>query len=169
MDLQLTNYFSTSISYYNDDLTWCISRAKPFPVWLNMWRVGSLICWILGFLIVYLNGTVVFFLLKYEKDHQGFMKKDLHYTILQMALPTFTGTAQNMSYRPKSIILMIYIGIMLSTGILISIAWNCFLVKALSHPFQGTQINTISQIINDDFRFVGEQLAHTKIVQQPLV
>lgn len=158
--------FATTTAYMQNDRTWCVSLAKPIPVWLNLWMIASEPIWCLALVTVYLEGFVVFLLMRYEHGHAGFMKKDFHYCLLMMAASSFTGMP-HMTYRPKSKHLGFFICVMLMTGILISIAWNCFLIKVLTQPKFTEQISTISGIIEKDFRLIGLHNGKDLMLMQP--
>lgn len=158
--------FAATTAYMHNDRTWCVSLAKPIPVWMNLWRIASEAIWCLAFVTVYLEGVILYMLMRYERGHAGFMKKDFHYCVLMMAMSAFTGTP-HMTYRPKSKRLSLFIGLILMTGILISIAWNCFLVKVLTQPKYNAQISTISEIMEKDFHLIGLHNGKDLMLMQP--
>lgn len=149
-----------------NEQTWCVSRAKPIPVWLNMWQIASEPIWCLAFVTVYSEGLILYLLMRYERGHAGFMKKDFHYCVLMMATSAFTGMP-HITYRPKSKRLSLFIGLTLTTGILISTAWNCFLVKVLTRPTYKTQVTTVKELIENDFRLVGGIDGKSIMLRQP--
>lgn len=69
-------------------------------------------------------------------------------------------------YRPRNTMVMIFVGLMLIEGIVVSALWNGFLVRIISHPIQSVQTQAIVEIISDDFRLVGTTFALHKIQQQ---
>lgn len=158
--------FATSIAYMQDERTWCVSRAKQIPVWLNMWRITTKTIWCLAFITIYVEGLILYLLMQYERGHAGFMKKDYHYCVLIMATAAFTGMP-HMTYRPKSKRMSLFIGLMLLTGILISTAWTCFLIKALTRPIYGAQISTVSELIENNFDLVGTYSGKDLMLLQP--
>lgn len=167
-NLKIQAYFASTIGYYSDDITWCISRVKPIPLWLNMWQVVDKISWCLAFLSGYLNGFALYFVIRHDTN-PVWLRKDLHYTIICMALPAFIGFAQNVQYHPKRNIIRFFIGFVLLQGVVISSLWNGFLVKRITHPMMGIQTVSIKQLISDDFRLVGNLFALHNIEQQNTV
>lgn len=149
-----------------NEQTWCVSRAKPIPVCLNMWQIASEPIWCLAFVTVYSEGLVLYLLMRYERGHAGFMKKDFHYCVLMMATSAFTGMP-HITYCPKSKRLSLLIGLTLTTGILISTAWKCFLVKVLTRPAYKTQVTTVKELIENDFRLVGGIDGKSIMLRQP--
>lgn len=150
----------------DNDRTWCVSLAKPIPVWLHMWQITTWFIWCLALLAIYLEGLILYLLMMYERGHAGFMMKDYHYCVLMMATSYFAGTT-NSTYRPKSKRMSLFIGLMLITGILISTAWNCFLIKMLTHPIYNDQVSTISEMIKNDFHLTGTYGVKLLMLQQP--
>lgn len=128
-----------------------------------MWQVGDKMSWCLAFLAGYLNGFILYFMFQFDQNPY-WIRKDLHYTIICIALPAFIGNSQ--MYRPRNTMVMIFIGLMLIEGIIVSALWNGFLIRVISHPIQGMQTQAIAEIIADDFRLVGTSFAMHKIQQQ---
>lgn len=149
-----------------NERTWCVSRAKPIPVWLNMWRITTKPIWCMALVTIYLEGLVLYLLMQYERGHTGYMKKDYHYCVLMMAMSAFAGMP-HITYRPKSKRMSLFFGLMLITGILISTAWNCFLIKVLTSPIYNAQISTISELMEHDYRLVGSYNGKEFMMQQP--
>lgn len=158
--------YSYTVPFIQDDITWCVSRAKPIPVWLNMWQITSETIWCLAFITVYLEGLIIYLLMRYERGHVGFMKKDFHYCVLMMAMSAFTGMS-NITYRPKSKQLSLFVGLLLITGILISTIWNCFLIKVLTRPIYQKQVTTIKELMENDFRLAGGFDGKDLMMMQP--
>lgn len=127
------------------------------------WQVGDKLSWTISFLAAYLNGFVLYFLIQGDENPYWF-RKDLHYTIICIALPAYIGFSQ--IYRPRAILVHLFLGLMLLEGVVISGLWNGVLLRIITHPIQGIQTQTIAEIISDDFRLVGNTFALHKIQQQ---
>lgn len=164
--LDTLRVFAMSTAYMQNDRTWCVSLAKPMPLWLNMWHIASEPIWCLAFVTVYLEGLILYMFMRYERGHPGFMKKDFHYCLLMMAMIAFTGMP-HMKYHPKSKRLSLFIAFILISGILISIAWNCFLVKVITSPNHNEQISTVAEILERKFRLIGLYNGKELMMMQP--
>lgn len=149
-----------------DERTWCVSRAKPIPVWMNLWQITTKPIWCLALAAIYFEGLILYLLTKHERGHAGFMKKDFQYCVMMMAMPAFAGMPQT-TYRPKSRRVRLFIGLMLITGILISTVWNCFLIKVLTRPIYGAQIVTVAELIENDYDLVGTFSGKDLMLLQP--
>lgn len=158
--------FATTSAYMQNDRTWCVSLAKPIPVWLNMWQIASEPIWCLAFITVYLEGLILYLLMRYERGHAGYMKKDFHYCVLMIATVAFSGMP-HMTYHPKSKRMSLFVGLILMTGILISTAWNCFLVKVLTSPKYNAQVSIVAELVEKDFHFVGLHNGKDLMLMQP--
>lgn len=157
--------FASSTVYMRNERTWCVSRAKPIPVWLNLWRIATNVVWWLAISTIYLEGLVLYWFMRYERCHVGLAQKDFHYCVLTMAMPVFCG--MSMTYRPRSKRMKAFIVLMLITGILISTAWNAFLIKVLTSPSYYTQISTVLELIENDFNLIGTVFTKEMMLQQP--
>lgn len=157
--------YTASMPYVQSELTWCVSRAKPIPVWLNLWQIASRTIWCLAVVTVFLEGSVLYLLMRFEHGHAELVKKDFHYCVLLMA-SVFTGMS-HFTYRSKSKQLNSFICLMLMTGILISTAWNCFLIKVLTSPAYYKQISTVEELIENDFHLIGSVDGKDLMLLQP--
>lgn len=61
----------------------------------------------------------------------------------------------------------LFIGLMLIMSILTSTAWNAFLIKVLTHPIYNSQVDSISEMIERDFRLIGVYNGKELMLQQP--
>lgn len=155
--------FIKSIEFMQVERTWCVSRAQPIPVWLNMWQITTQSIWYLALFTIYLEGLILYLLMRYERHH---MKKDYNYCVLMIALSAFTGMS-HIIYRPKSTPMRFFIALMLLTGILISTVWNCFLIKVLTRPIYDAQVSTVAELMEKDFRLVGSFNVKDYMLAQP--
>lgn len=130
-----------------------------------MWQVGDKYSWCLAFLAGYLNGLSFYFTIQHDRN-PFWIRRDLHYSILSVALPTFIGFSQ--VYLPRSTRVRIFLGFLLLEGIIVTSLWNGFLLRIITHPIQSTQTHAISEIISD-FRLGGSTLALHKIREQSRV
>lgn len=149
-----------------NDRTWCVGLAKPIPVWTNLGRIATPLSWWLAVATVYLEGVVLYWIIKHETGQAGFMRKDFHYCVFMMAMSYFTGMS-NVTYKPRSNRMKLVIGLMMTTGILISTAWNAFLIKVLTNPIYKPQVSTIAEIIEKDFDLIGLYRGRELMLQQP--
>lgn len=155
--------FSSSVPYYRDDITWCVSRAKPIPVFFNIWQLLRKEIWILLFALGYVHGSVIYILMKHDKNYNC-LRRDFHYTVLLVSLPAIIG--YNQAYQPKaSFIRIIYIS-MLLFGIIQLATFNSYLLKVLTFPIHHVQITTVNEIIENNYELVGGKLSLHRLLMQ---
>lgn len=154
--------FSHSKRYYQDDLTWCIQKAKNLPMIFNIFVSATPECWLLlifgvGYTCGFLFYIMIQFDLKYEKRNQ----RDWHYTTWLISLPSVIGV--NQRFQPKSHSLRFFYGFYLVVAMF---AWqNIFLlvIPFIKKPIYRPQISTIHEIIKDEFRLAGSTEVHSLI------
>lgn len=149
-----------------DERTWCVSRAKPIPVWLNVWQITTKPIWCLALAAIYFEGLILYLLMKHGQKHAKSMKNELHYCVLIVAMPAFIGMPHT-TYHPKSRRVRLFIALILISGILISTAWNCFLIKVLTRPIYGAQIVSVAELIENDYDLVGSFSGKNLMLLQP--
>lgn len=157
-DLISSNRVSVSTPYLSTELTWCVYREKPIPTWLNMWQIGSKLIWCLSIINTYIEAVLISLFMKFERGHNGFMKKDFHYAAALIAVPVYTGTP-HMVYQPKSIRMALLLLIFIIPGFLFSIVWSTFLIRYITMTIDGVQIGSAAEILTEDYRLFGDELA----------
>ena len=162
-DPKNAHHSSSTKAYYRDDLTWCTMRAKPLPVWQNIFTIIKKELWVIIFILGYLHGLLFFVLTRYDDDYDH-TRRDVHYTTLIVSLPIVIGF--NQSFQPKSALVRSYYGLVVLGCLVGVVTFTTFLIKVLTVPIDGNQVSTIEEIIGQNFELVGDRVSYTKIVDQ---
>lgn len=145
-----------SVPYLQDDLVWCIQKAKNYPLIYQWLLISDKYGWFCGvFLYGYGCGTVLYILISLDKHLNKGKTYDFHYVIWQITLTAFFTMAPK--FKPSNTIVRIFYGMMLTTGLFISIMVGVFFYKFLNYPQQKHQITTTDEIVDNNFRLVGTQ------------
>lgn len=148
------DFLSFSKPYYQDELIWCIQRAKYYPWVINILWAATPECWILLiFGVGYISGFVIYIMIQFDVKYKNRNQRDWHYTTWLVALPAVI--AVNQRFRPTYWPLRMFYWLLLITMVVLwqIILFHC--VRFIKIPILRPQISSINEIIEDEFRLVG--------------
>lgn len=157
----MDKFFTSSVIYFDHDLTWCVNRIEPLSFSSKTWYVATKLTWILSLLIVSVGSVAALFLLKLVKDKYSYLKFDFNVLTRQNPCSFSTGGIGTFGRvgRNKKVWISLSIVIIL----MISIAWNFIILKVILQPIPGYQIQTIDELIAHDFRLAGGPFSNVTI------
>lgn len=162
----LDKYFSSSLVYYDDDLTWCVNRVESISFSTKLRHVAMKLALILSLLVVCVNSMAVLFVLRLVKDKYGYMKFDLNVFTQHAACSTSTRIPKNENVgifgRASTSRNVLIIMISMVIGMM-SVAWNFMILKAIVQPIPGYQIQTVDELISHNFRLSGGVLSNVSV------
>lgn len=136
--------------FMNDDLTFCVSRSKSFPAYLNVMRTYSPIMWIFIFVLSYINSAILYVALKFSKNEK---KIDFFYCNLLVSHRLFMNSPINL--KPKSTWLRIYITAIIIFGFFFFGCSLTFIQMRIISPYRPKQVNEKQIILNEKFIIVS--------------
>lgn len=141
--------------YYQDDLTFCVPRAKFYSLLLNAMMGTSPLIWFTGIGAFYFIGLIAYISIQFDLEYEHRNQNDLHYVILFILWPTVLGC--NNRFHPKSYFIRIYyVFTLLMTFTLWQVVF--FLgIEFMKTPIRMPQIKTVDDIIKKNFRLSGSQ------------
>lgn len=150
----LLNSYATSKPYIQDDLTWCVQKAKNVPKLLTVYFAATPEVWlILIFGVGYISGLVFYIMIQFDLEYKHRNQRDWHYTTLLIALPAVIGI--NQRFHPKYTSLRLFY---LTLVIMNIFNWQVLLFKGLKFAkitIPKRQISTIAEIVDNDFHLAG--------------
>lgn len=151
-------YFLSSISYFEDDYTWCTMRAGPIPTWQNILCIfKDREVWPVAVVIFYSVVYLFYFLAKDEDRSYDC------YTVMLIALLVMLNLS--FPYNFKSLRNRVLFIIASLTCVMIIGIFNAFLFKILLSTINKIQIDGVSKIVND-FELVGDRAILNLITHQ---
>lgn len=151
-------FFWPSSIYYSDDLTWCVHRVEPLSLLFKIRYVATKATWICCYVAVSTISVIVMFIMNLKKDQFGIM--NTAYAPQGIIRPVSANHQNNLQTRIRSpnnySILKIPYGILLAVCILLTIAWNFFLIKTIAQTFPDYQARSVDDIIERNFRLSGD-------------
>lgn len=160
-NIQVDRYNSTvfepSIPYLQDDLTWCVSRAKPIPSWQNAYHIADAQTIILG-ATMYTMVIFIGYLIYAFEQHP----RDLIYCAI---LSVQTLTTFPTMFNAKKFTLRFFYGLCLVIAFWLTQILNAYLIAFASDILYEHQIATVREIVDNQFRLAGDPivLGHLKV------
>lgn len=103
---------ASSLAYMTDDITWCFSRPNPVLLWSDLFSLLTLELWMTEIFIVFINGLVLFHVLRLDNYLRDWIFCIMMSFYLQIGGPTY--------YNPRESIIRCIYGINLFVGFI----WN---------------------------------------------
>lgn len=159
-DLKNSSVFS--ISYFQDDLMWCVRNAGYFPTYLNVFMLAKPECWIIIiFGVGYSCGYILFIFIQFDRKYNHRNQRDWHYTTWLIALPSIIGI--NQRFQPIYGPLRLFYGLMLFIGQIIGIFLFTFGLSRLQDPLLKYQVSTQSKLLDDNYQLFGSRVCYEAI------
>lgn len=161
-------YFSKSISYIQDDLTWCVHRADILPAYLNIFRLADLSSCLIYAVLVASSGILLFV---YSKTDPQIIhiNKNIYYMVLLAALPASGGFAVNRGVLPHRTIFRICFCLILLASFVGLVIFSCFLSSTALHTYRLVQVADVDQLLEQEFDLSSSPASYTIIMDQKKV
>ncbi|KXJ82457.1 hypothetical protein RP20_CCG013678 [Aedes albopictus] len=141
---------SSTIPYYQDDLTWCVPTARHAPKWLNVFIIFNIWTWLIAIVIVFFAAGIIYCFNHVEKGYP----ENYTWMALQSLALSLSVYAH---YWPKRFSVRLFLVGYMFYGIHWSAAYHSFLISVLTRPRFETQVATVETAIEQDFRFAGAE------------
>lgn len=146
--LSIFTDFVASAPYMQDDLTWCVSPAKPIPRWQNLYFIiKNVSTFILGAIF-----GIATILIRYA--FTTFEKKPLDFWYCVM----MTGQVVSglpATYKPKKPLTRVHFALFLIIAFWLDQIFSSFLITYAQRILYKYQISTLNDIGEIDFRLAG--------------
>ncbi|KAG4079216.1 hypothetical protein HA402_004591 [Bradysia odoriphaga] len=154
----LEHNISMSATYASEDLTWCVSKARMIPMYLNHMRFMNLDSW---FLIIfgygYTSGLILYLLMQFDLKYEHRNCRDWHFTTWLVALPACLGMSSN--YRPLNGTTRIFFALMLISAFFFFQITFTRSYEFLHKQTPWHQVSSFKEIIENDFHLKGSEEA----------
>ncbi|CAG9806298.1 unnamed protein product [Chironomus riparius] len=146
------NLLSSSIPYYQDDITWCVSKAGLQPKWLNVFIIFNYKTWIALILTLFITSAVLFIFVRIEGNY----RENYAWAFLIMFS---VSTGQYAHYQPIRFGLKIFFVGFFFFGLHISTAYHSYLINVLTNPRYLTQIDSLTDAMKTNMTFKAAENA----------
>ncbi|KPI95278.1 hypothetical protein RR46_08737 [Papilio xuthus] len=151
---RLRKWFSPTKSYTQDEMTWCVPRAKEAATWDNLLIIFQWPTWVAMFFGCIIMGTLF---------HIFYCNENLKpVSIVRSILVTFNMLlGWTVSFKPKSTTFRILVFSWLFFSMNMTISYESLLRSFLMHPRFEKQISTESELIRSGISFGGREIYRT--------
>lgn len=148
---------SSSIPYYQDDLTWCLQPASLASTLFNVFVVFNSLIWSACITII-ISSAIIFFSNSFYENPRRQNGTLVHSLILSTAL-MFNTT---IGYLPNRAMIKLFLALLLIFTFHFGAFYNAFLLKILTSPRYEPQISNIFMAVENGVTFYGNEdtLAH---------
>lgn len=148
MDKTIPTELSYTAPYLNDEVTWCAARAKPLEKWQNIFNIMPQWMWFAVLLIAFICISIYrMILIVFDRQQFDYFIIALTFINLHMAM-----SAQ---FVPNHLISRIFFLIISLFGMIFVGIFNNVLLEVLTWPQAGIQIETIEEMVSDQYRLLG--------------
>lgn len=149
-----SEYFVATFPYYNDELTWCVQKSKPIPLWKNIFKlINDRSYWTILTLACILVISLIYFMQTFDQVKP---KWDV-IRIIFCGLRIYCGFV--CEYKPKINSTRILFTSLLLAFILFDVTFVTFWSEYMKTTHFEDQINTVKGIIDNEFEIVGDVFA----------
>lgn len=154
---------SSSIPYFQDDLTWCVASAGLASTLFNVINVFNKLIWTATIIIIFMSGVITYLNSRFEKD-----KRDMLHSFFVSFAIMFNTT---IGYLPKRVEIRLFMAVLLIYSLHFSAFYNSFLLGILTKPRFDHQISSIRMALSAGMKFHGNEdvLQHFKSKQNDTV
>lgn len=150
--------FSFSKPYYQEELVWCIRKAKNYPMVVTVFLAATPLMWFI--LVICMGGTVAiitYIMIPFDLKNPRRNFIDFNYVCLLIVLPMVIGC--NLRHFPKMLpCRMFYAYSLLTTFFLWQILFY-FGARFIIVPVQRHQIATVRELNENNYRLFGSNEA----------
>lgn len=140
--------FIASAPYFQDDITWCVSRAKEIPRWKNIYYITQDVeTYTWGAIMYIMTIICAYFLTTFEETPLDFFQC--------MILSVQTVTALTSTFRPKGLLMRFHYGQFLIIPFWLTQIFSAFLITFTPRILYEVQINSFEDITRNHFRLAG--------------
>lgn len=147
-DEKVNRLLDRTVSYLQDDQTWCVHKALPYDTWENIFSLFTLGMWLLLIGSTVIIAIFLYFLLKNNNNYQ--LRNYFSYAWL-VSFASFLNMSPTFEARSHSLKILFFFALMY--GIIFSATFSSSLISVLTHPRQGYQVDTVKAAYKNGFRF----------------
>ncbi|CAH2236882.1 jg20291 [Pararge aegeria aegeria] len=148
----LRKWFDPTVSYTQDEMTWCVPKARKAAAWDNLIKIFHWSTWVSILASVIIMGSIFHFM--YSKEHRNAPKWPTN-SIL-MTLNMLLGSSSK--FDPKSSKFRILVFGWLCFSLNMIITYESFLRSSLMHPRFEKQISSESDLIHSGIPLGGREI-----------
>lgn len=150
-----------SRAYFQDDMAWCVKRAKYRSIWRQVFAP-------VDFMVLLCIFAVALPLIWITFGFAGFQRRPFDiWTSAFLIARTISGTASNLI--PEKTSLKIFYMLYLHLGFIVTNVFVSDLFAIITLRFQGNRITSFDEIVRENFRLAAEQDTMNSLLDRNMV
>ncbi|KAJ0173845.1 hypothetical protein K1T71_010994 [Dendrolimus kikuchii] len=149
----LRKYFHPTVSYIQDEMTWCVPKATTASTWDNLVIIFQWTTWVATFVCLFVMG-LLFHYLYYREHNKSVTKWPTNSLLMTFSMLLGWGA----SFSPKSSTFRILIFAWLCFSINMEVSYESFLRIFLMHPRFNKQISSQAELIESGISLGGRDV-----------
>nr|XP_034834264.1 uncharacterized protein LOC117990877 [Maniola hyperantus] len=149
----IRKWFHPTVSYTQDEMTWCVPKAKPAATWDNFIIIFQWTTWVATAVSIIVMGNI-FHYLYYKQNNEKITKWPTNSILMTFSMLLGWGAR----FEPKSSVFRILIFVWLCFSLNMAISYESFLRSFLIHPRFEKQISTESDLIQSGIPLGGREI-----------
>lgn len=147
--------------YFQDDVTWCVQKAKGRPKWTQILLVADWKIFLCIFGAVFPTIWVLYVL-------SGFERRPLDVWTAAFSIIRSIGLSSSTFYPERNSMRFTYF-LLLILCFFVSSVWCSFMFIIITSPFNEHQISNSEEIVNANFRLVAEEETKQFLIDRNMV
>lgn len=163
-----TNYFSHSIMFGQDDVTWCVPRAKLSAVHFNIVKVVDQTT-MEAAMILFTTFCITFYIFwKFDRE-PGYQSRDMADIALLVVLPMFLGFSVSEKFKATHYKTRILYTLATFYGFLLTTIFCCFILSLITITYREKQVSKVDELTQRGFRMKCTGTTFAMILHQTKV
>lgn len=163
-----TDYFSHSILFGQDDVTWCVPRAKPNAVYFNMFKVADETTLKIA-MILFTTFCITFYVFWKFDEEPGYQGRDMAHIALLVVLPMFLAFSVSRKFQATHGKTRILYTLASFYGILLTTIFCCFVLSLITITYREKQVSNVDELIQRGFQVKCTATTFAMILHQTKV
>lgn len=151
-----------------DDITWCVSRSKPIPVYFNLYKVFDKVIIIL-MVLLFISFCIAFYTFWDFDREKNYRYRNMSYIVLLIAMPIFIGFNANQNFRATRHKTRALYALISFYGFLHSIIYSSFILSLSATTFRAEQLSNVNELIQNGFQMRCTPTVFGMILEQTKV
>lgn len=150
-DPSISQYVSSTIPYHQDDLTWCVAKAKRTYNFFNFMASFSMATWALILTFVLATALTIVFIQKTSNVKISYLQG--FFTVTTRIYGVLFSQAIQLKRLPST--LKICLGTAFFMSLMFSNIYHSFLISTLTTPKNSYQISHVDEIYSHRMSIMG--------------
>lgn len=142
---------SSSIPYYQDELTWCVPPAGLASSLTNAFGIFNIFIWLVVILTMIVSGLLI---LRFARNENPHGSENITWSLVTSMAFTLSTTA---SFLPRRQPVRIFLLLLMFYAFHLNTAYHSFLITVMTKPKFETQVASAWSAVGSGYKFYGNE------------